>query len=904
MEDLQLVLMFDDKGRAFLFMKDGKGRPVGLPDYRHYSGAMRILLKELERVDRQRALQMQWDDDPAAYSLADNDHLVWTLAQCEAIYSVEGKRIHTRKGTGKLVLEISDSQPSKATLVLEHEGHRYADPKPLSETFFLVKDAIFQVAPVGRNFAELTWFQTKIAPQELETYLSLACTYFDKLEIRLPGYRWLEGGEKKAGNALLIQKVDEVGDLFLKVSVTVPGLPVDLLDSFDLEKVALVNAVEKTLTVYQLTSEDREENLRMLVRLLNKAKKSLKENADFFQDENGFIIDRALASVFLERELTHLMKHFTLYGAKELKAYQIRVAVPKLKLDLHHGLDFLEGEARLEFEEESVDLFEALKQFRNHGYVALSDGTRGLLDRDYIARLERLIHKKKKKAQVSFFDLPMIEELLQEPLTDPPVQKLRKFFKGMEKLSPNHLSLPALNGTLRPYQAHGFQWLGYLHQYRMGGCLADDMGLGKTLQTIALLAHLYPDQEKPTLVVMPRSLLFNWQRELQKFAPRLTYALYYGPQRDWQLCSEASIILTTYATARNDIQTLQHTQFHCMVLDESQNIKNLHAQTTKAMLLLKADFRLALSGTPFENHLGELYSLFRFLNPTMFGTFEQFKRSYGNPIQRDQDKAAMEELRRKIFPFILRRLKKDVATDLPEKVEQVLYVDMEENHQTYYEQRRKFYQSAIRGEVELNGIAQSQIFILQALSELRQIAAMPELKTDEDITSPKRELLMEQVSEVVANGHKILVYANFLGILSHLSEDLESQGIGHVVLTGASHNRAALVDRFQNDPTCKVFLLSLKAGGVGLNLTAAEYVYIFDPWWNRAAENQALDRAHRIGQKQTVFCYRLITRQTIEEKILQLQELKAAMFNNLIGDDGKGMKNLSEEDLEFIFGNT
>ena len=319
-------------------------------------------------------------------------------------------------------------------------------------------------------------------------------------------------------------------------------------------------------------------------------------------------------------------------------------------------------------------------------------------------------------------------------------------------------------------------------------------------------------------------------------------------------------------------------------------------------MLLQSTHRLALSGTPIENSLAELYALFRFLNPSMFGNMETFSQQYLIPIQKNDDKTATGDLRRKIYPFILRRLKKDVLTELPDKIEQTLYVEMSDEQAKYYEQRRLFYKQTIDQQVAQKGIQQAQFFIFQAMNELRQIASIPEAQTNGRITSPKAEILVEQVLDAVANNHKVLVFVNYLAAIEQISEKLDNQGIDFVTMTGSTRNRQELVERFQNDMNCKVFLLTLKTGGTGLNLTAADIIFIFDPWWNRAAENQAINRAHRIGQQSKVLSYRLITTGTIEEKIVELQEKKSQLFQNIISDDNASLKALSEDDINFILG--
>ncbi len=365
---------------------------------------------------------------------------------------------------------------------------------------------------------------------------------------------------------------------------------------------------------------------------------------------------------------------------------------------------------------------------------------------------------------------------------------------------------------------------------------------------------------------------------------------------------KCQVILTTYALVRNDIDSLRRRHFHIVILDESQNIKNTTAQTTQATLLLKGDHRLALSGTPIENNLTELYSLFRFLNPTMFGTLDEFNSRYTMPIQRDDDKDALLSLRRKIFPFMLRRLKRDVLKDLPDRIEQTLYVEMSPEQADFYERRRKYYYEQVKQVIATEGVQKSQFVMFQAMSELRRIASVPESLSDGTIVSPKLTQLMDSVLDAVENGHKVVVFFNFIAGLELAGERLEQEGIDYCSMTGSTRDRQSIVERFQNDPGCRVMLMTLKTGGVGLNLTAADTVFIFEPWWNKAAEEQAINRLHRFGQKANVLSYSLITKSTIEEKIQILQQQKADLFDGLISADSSSAKHLSEEDIKYILG--
>lgn len=401
---------------------------------------------------------------------------------------------------------------------------------------------------------------------------------------------------------------------------------------------------------------------------------------------------------------------------------------------------------------------------------------------------------------------------------------------------------------------------------------------------------------------MPRSLLFNWEKELDKFCPKLTHYTYYGTERNLEEALKYQVILTTYALVRNDIEELRKQRFECVVLDESQNIKNVSAQITSAVLMLDAEHRFALSGTPMENNLTELYSLFRFLNPTMFGSLDDFNASYTNPIQRFGDKDASESLRRKIFPFILRRLKKDVLNDLPDRIDQTIYVEMSEKQKRLYNERRQSYRVQINEIIARDGIQKSQFVMFQALNELRRIASVPESVSDGVVASPKIDELVDSLIASAGNGHKSVVFFNFIAGLEIVMERLEKIGIQYETMTGSTSagTRKKVVERFQSDPSCMVILLTLKVGGVGLNLTAADTVYIFEPWWNKAAEEQAINRLHRIGQKKTVTSYSIITMGTIEEKMLQLQAQKSELFNELISADTASTKTLTQKDIDFI----
>ncbi|HVV99709.1 MAG TPA: DEAD/DEAH box helicase, partial [Planctomycetaceae bacterium] len=430
----------------------------------------------------------------------------------------------------------------------------------------------------------------------------------------------------------------------------------------------------------------------------------------------------------------------------------------------------------------------------------------------------------------------------------------------------------------------------------------DDMGLGKTIQLLALLLERKKTREehKPSIVVVPKSLVFNWHEEARNFTPGLKVLEYTGLDRANRRkhFAKADVILTTYGTLRRDILQLKDQKFDYVVLDEAQAIKNARSQVAKAVRLLQADHRLALSGTPIENHLGDLWSIFEFLNPGMLGRASVFKPE--NMEGRDDESRRV--LSQALRPFILRRTKREVASELPEKSEQTIYCKMGEHQSKLYAELRDHYRSSLMGMVQRDGIAKSKIHVLEALLRLRQAACHPALlnKGEAEDSSAKLDMLTWHLEELLSEGHKALVFSQFTSMLAIVKQHLDKRGIVYEYLDGQTRRRKEHVERFQTDPNVGVFLISLKAGGLGLNLTAADYVFILDPWWNPAVEAQAIDRAHRIGQHRQVFAYRLICKNTVEEKIASLQEHKRELAQAILQADNNLIRDLTAEDLELL----
>ncbi|MEK7812835.1 MAG: SNF2-related protein, partial [Candidatus Desantisbacteria bacterium] len=899
----------DEKG-AYVTVVNGSGKE-SLASYEHYNGHVRELLKAIENIRDKNSFRIDWENPENRVYLAEHEYIIWQLQHCSNLVLPGHKSVRfassstsaSETAMAKIIVCLDEKNGMiNSRIVSSIQGDTFGSFSFLTEAFILVKDTIYQVQPMGENFNSLSTFNTTFLPINLEKYLSLVYSYFENISISYNDYKPITGEPKQTRPTIIFEKVDVDNSLYLRISTSLPGFDAEFFDSYDISRIVLLNELEKKIVVSDLIGEEIYDCFTEIDKLLKRYKKLLKDKNDFFFEDNLFIIEESLAREFVYKELPNLIANFAILGAERLKSYRIKAVTPTLNLSMSHGIDFLEGDVTLEIEGENISLFDALNQYKKSSYIELSDGSHAIINAGYLNKLQRIFKKHKKNARISFFDLPIIEELIDEKVAQASFKRSREIFMGFNTLKETQLDLPPINGDLREYQKHGYKWIKYLQQHSLGGCLADDMGLGKTIQAIALLASIYPDEKKPSLILMPKTLLFNWANELERFSPQLSYSIHHGSNRSLSEAKKGQIILTTYATMRNDIEEFKEEEFYYIILDESQNIKNLNSQVSKAVMILNSNHRLALSGTPIENNLGELYALFRFLNPSMFGSIDDFNQFYTSPIQRDGDKDAMHELKKKIYPFILRRVKKDVLQDLPDKVEQTLFVEMSPEQKTFYEQRRRFYHQAVKSQIAQNGITKSQFFILQALSELRQIASIPESKTDDRIISPKREVIMENILDIIANGHKVLVFANFTNVLDCLAQDMEREGIDYLLMTGATRDRKTLVEQFQNDETYKVFLMTLKTGGIGLNLTAADYIFIFDPWWNKSAENQAIDRAHRIGQDKTVFSYKLITKDTIEEKMLQLQGLKSELFENLISTDGASIKSLDEKDVEFVLG--
>ena len=594
----------------------------------------------------------------------------------------------------------------------------------------------------------------------------------------------------------------------------------------------------------------------------------------------------------------------------EAEGRQVRPA-GDYSLSVSSGIDWFDVDGVFNFENQQVPFPDILKAVdRGEKFIKLGDGTTGMLPEDFMKKFHLLPQMGTMEDGTLRFTTSqtlLLDALLQaQPNVsfDTKFKSYRKKLSCLNGIDPRNAPR-GFQGELRNYQEEGLGWLHFLKEFQFGGCLADDMGLGKTVQVLALLEsrRIRRKDENgnraPSLAVVPKSLIFNWIEEGANFTPRLKIANYTGPGRELLLNEfhEYDLFLTTYGTLRRDIFRLKEFKWDYLILDEAQAIKNSLSQTAKAAKVLQGANKLALTGTPVENHLGELWSLFEFLNPGLLGKSSALNRS----AKADDD--AIPSILQGIAPYILRRTKSEVLTELPEKSEQILYCDLTGKQKKQYNELRDYYRAILNKNVEEKGLAKAKFSVLEGLLRLRQLACHPGL-IDAKLkkrSSAKFDLLLDQITEVVSEGHKALVFSQFTQLLALLRKALDKRKIPYEYLDGKTHNRKDCVHQFQTNEECPLFLISLKAGGHGLNLTAADYVYILDPWWNPAVEAQAVDRAHRMGQTKPVFAYRLIARDTVEERILDLQQNKKELAEAIVTADKSLLGSLTADDLQSLF---
>ncbi|WP_335983591.1 DEAD/DEAH box helicase [Fusobacterium polymorphum] len=856
----------------------------------------------IENLENEKEFFISWEEEKSSYYLKlDERSISYLLGQNNFVNA--DFEIIEKKEVKNIALFIRDNKEIEDRLDIYIEINDNLLTKNNIVGNYIYSQGTFYKVDIEEDteFPLSDLFQ-KIDKYELESYATLILKNYKNIDLKYEDYETVVSEERNAIPQIIIEKISFDNSLYIKINSIISTMDYEFFTKNKIETVLIVNELEKKLEISKINLENLSSDMFEIVKVLTKLQKSIGLKSSYYIDNENFIIlNEELAKEFVKKELLQLTGRYSIIGTDRLRKYNIKAVRPKLSGRFSYNLDYFEGEVEVEIEGEKFSIQQLLNNYKKDEYIVLSDGTNALINREYIEKLQRVFKEEDgNKIKVSFFDMPIVQDMIDEKAFENDFMGSKDFFEGINELPKEEVEYPKLNATLRDYQKYGYKWLKYLTDNNLGACLADDMGLGKTLQAIALLSNLHEEKKKKSMVIMPKSLIYNWENEIKKFAPKLKVGVYYGINRDFSSLKKVNVILTTYGTIRNDIENLLEHKFDLLILDESQNIKNINSQTTKAVLLLNAKKRVALSGTPIENNLLELYSLFRFLNPEMFGSVQRFTNSYILPIQKYSDTSTIEELKKKIYPFLLRRVKKEVLEDLPDKIEKLVYVDMNDEHRRFYEERRRYYYSLLQKNTSSQGNF-DKFFVLQAINELRHIVSSPELETKKIISS-KKEVLIENVIEAIENNHKVLVFVNYLSSIESICDSLKENKIKYLKMTGQTKDRQNLVDKFQSDSRYKVFVMTLKTGGVGLNLVSADTIFIYDPWWNTTVENQAIDRAYRLGQDKTVFAYKMIMRNTIEEKILKLQEIKNKLLDDLISEDNLSTKNLSKNDIEFILG--
>lgn len=601
------------------------------------------------------------------------------------------------------------------------------------------------------------------------------------------------------------------------------------------------------------------------------------------------------------------------YGLKNLKNFRYSPYKGQISTAVSSGQDWFEVDVAVRFGDNRVSLNDIKKAILNkQRYIQLKDGSVGILPSEWYHKLEKYFRNgviKNDKLEISKLRFSMIDELfdnLDDAVVLEEIAEKRLRLKSFTNF--NETEVPKqIKAQLRHYQKEGLNWLNFLDEMKWGGILADDMGLGKTLQMLAFLQQQANKKQGTSLIVVPTTLLFNWQNELVKFAPKLKVFFYYGGDREKNTSDfkKHDLVITTYGIMVRDIEVLRQFSFNYTVLDESQAIKNPLSHRYKAASLINARNKIALTGTPIENSTFDLFAQMNFANRGFFGGMQKFRDDYAVPIDKEGDELISGELNKIINPFVLRRTKEKVATELPDKTEDILYCEMETAQRRVYDAYLNEYRNKLLNKIKEEGIEKSKLMVLEALTRLRQICDSPVLLNSDEVSETQSVKIKELVRHITnkTGKHKILIFSQFVKMLGLIRDELAKLNIEYEYLDGqsSSSQREHSVKNFQENETLRVFLISLKAGGTGLNLTAADYVYIVDPWWNPAVENQAIDRCHRIGQDKKVFAYRMICKNTVEEKILVLQDKKKKVAGEIIRTDESIMKKLSMNDIKNLF---
>jgi SNF2 family DNA or RNA helicase len=805
----------------------------------------------------------------------------------------------------KLIFKFSENNyfyNLKAKIVIDEKEYNLNSSEFIISTFFLIfsDHAVPILDPKlivylknFQNQSELN-YNKKNVPDFLEKVLTPLTKKFEVHSILFKNNKTIFEDEVLEKHVY----IKDIDGEFITFTLAVQ-YPNQLINVFSLDKL-----IEKTDSKYCVTERNQsfEDNFIEDFTSLH----------PIFQEQTGLFYlepEQIFQQFWLLNAVENMkQKGIKVFGANDLKSFKFNLNKPVINVNLKSGTDWFDLEIEVSFGKQIVSLKDIQKSIiKKTNYVTLGDGTIGILAEDWVNKFSNYFKTgeiKKNSIQISNYQFGIIDELYNEMENKPTfLQELYDKKQRLQNISEiENVAIPkGIKAKLRDYQHHGLNWMAFLHKNQLGGCLADDMGLGKTLQTITFLQYLKTTEKakNPSLIIAPTSLIFNWMAEIEKFCPTLKIHSFVGSTRatNTDNFNKFDIIISTYGSLLNDVEFLKDYKFNYIILDESQAIKNPNSKRYKAVRLLNSYNKMVLTGTPIENNTFDLYAQLNFLNPGLLGNMSHFKTNFSDAIDKEKDFDTSILLSKIIAPFVLRRTKEQVAKELPDKTESIIYCDMSKEQRNVYEVFKNKYKDYLLNKIDENGAAKSQMYILEGLTKLRQICNSTELineEADYGNYSAKLEILLENIKEKTGN-HKILVFSQFVKMLQIVKNKLDEEKITYEYLDGQTKNRQENVNNFQENKDVRVFLISLKAGGTGLNLTEADYVFIIDPWWNPAVENQAIDRCYRIGQTKQVMAYRMICRDTIEEKIVILQSKKKSVANSIITiDDEKKSFDINE----------
>lgn len=848
------------------------------------------------------------------------DAIMPFLSQVEEVIDNETQnRLNFESIPWKLNLKVNVSLVGNVLLSLHWERPDPEDVLPLEELHYFNKSA--------------KWARYKNAIVPLDTALSTLPNYITKSTFT--DIRDADGGKfvyeeipklRKLTNVDVFEKLEQ---LTLEQRPPVNVLTLEKTErgaikaslSFEYDGVPVPYGKLAEKTPYVTVKKPKEDLIYWVKRNLELEEQAYKEliRARFTpMQTNNLQAEGDNAIDFYNYMLPQAGEKWKIIEKEDLSEFKLTKSPLKLAADVDFSetADSFEmkfystvGKAKLDYE--------AIQQFFQMGqkYVYLEEKGNIEIPYNKMLRVSSALSNvdaheiEKNTYKIKTFRAGIVGELEEQEVALKMSRKFKDFWKKISSFNAmEDVALPrGLKGELREYQSKGFNWLWFLYSYGLNGILADDMGLGKTVQALTLLQKAKEkDGKQPSLVICPTSVVFNWEAEIEKFTPGLTYLTIAGADRKhlFNNIDKHDVIITSYALLRRDINEYKKRKFRIAILDESQNIKNQESLTAQCAKQLNVSHRLAMSGTPIENRLSELWSVFDFLMPGFMYDLSEFNYRYAVPIQEKGDKTVESRLKKLVYPFILRRMKRDIAKDLPPKIESVAFCEMTADQRDLYLDVLDSTRQEIFGKISEGGFEKSKMSVFAALLRLRQICNHPRLFDKEGQynvnESGKFEHLKEMLEEIISEGHRVLLFSQFVQMLDIVKEWFEKDGIKHCYLTGATKDRREVVERFNTDESIPVFLVSLKAGGTGLNLTGADYVIHYDPWWNPAVEDQATDRAHRIGQTKNVFVYRFITKGSVEEKIMKLKERKRSLVDSVISVERNIGKSLTYEDIKDI----